>query len=386
MATATAAPPLAYFWGEDAWSIDRAARDYRAALEADAGSVFDVWRAPSDDDDGGGDIGAVSDGGSKKKARVLDEIAQHVATATLFGGGTLVIVRQPGWLLRESASRERLIKMLAEVAPGNAMCFAELVAQGGKPTAPSTEMRNTVEALGGQVREFAALNAARMEGWIGERARELDVSLGPGAARLLSERVGANVREGDVDRRRMSELANAELEKLSLYRPGGTITREDIDALVGEAVPGSTWAFLDALGTRSTAMAASLAARLIADATPIPVLITQIHRRIRELIVIRDHLAAGTKPADIVRELKLNPYRAQKLSEQARTWSQPELDDALQDLYELDLLTKGIAADGSPHSMSEEKSSLALLAWIGGHANLRRKVGVGEARVESRSR
>jgi DNA polymerase III delta subunit len=378
MPTATAAPPLAYFWGEDAWSIERAARDYRATLEAFAEQPFDVWRAPSDDDEAGsgGDAGA-TEGGSKKKMRALDEIAQHLATATLFGGGTLVIVRQPGWLLRESASRERLLKMLAEVAPGNALCFTELLAQTGKPTAPSTELRNTIEALGGQVREFGALNAARMEGWINERSRELDFTLGPGAARLLAERVGAYVREGDVDRRRMSELANAELEKLALYKPGGTVTKDDIEALVGEAVPGSTWAFLDALGSRHTQLAASLAAKLLNEATPIPVLITQIHRRLRELVVIRDHIAAGSKPPDIVKELKLNPYRAQKLAEQARAWTQDELDDALQDLYELDLLTKGIALDGSPRSLSEDRSNLALLAWIGAHASLRRKAGVG---------
>jgi hypothetical protein len=96
----------------------------------------------------------------------------------------------------------------------------------------------------------------------------------------------------------------------------------------------------------------------------------------RELITVRDHIAAGTKPQDLVRELKLQPYRAQKLTEQARTWTQDELDDALQDLYELDLMTKGISMDGSPHSLSEERSNLALLAWIGAHASLRRKAGV----------
>jgi DNA polymerase III delta subunit len=370
--TASAVSPLAYFWGEDAWSIERAARDYRAALEADAGSQFDVWRAPSDDDEGGGDGAAENGRSANKKTRALDEIGQHLATATLFGGGTLVIVRQPGWLLRESASRERLMKMLPDVAPGNALCFTELLAQGGKQTAPSTEMRNTIEALGGNVREFAALNAARMEGWIGERARELDITMAPGSARLLAERVGAYVREGDVDRRRMSELANAELEKLALYRPGGTVAKEDIEALVGEAVPGSTWAFLDALGSRHLQLASSLGAKLLRDATPIPVMLTQIHRRLRELVVIRDYQAAGTKPPDIVKEMNLNPYRAQKLSEQARTWSQEDLDAALQDLYELDLLTKGISIDGSPHSLSEDRSELALLAWIGAHANLRR--------------
>jgi DNA polymerase-3 subunit delta len=385
----TGTPPLAWFWGEDAWSIERAARDYRAALEAGAGQPFDVWRAPSDDDDGGGDTSGgasgangasgASEGAGRKKARVTDEIAQRLATGTLFGGGTLVIVRQPGWLLRESAGRERLLRLLGEVAPGNALCFLELLAQGGKATAPSTEMRRAVEALGGSVREFAALSRERMEAWIVDRARELAVSLGPGAARLLAERVGAYVREGDVDRRRMSELANAELEKLALYRPGGTITREDIDALVGEAVPGSTWAFLDAIGNRATAQAATLAGRLLAEATPMPVIVTQLHRRLRELIVIRDHMAAGTKPADLVRELKLQPYRAQKLSEQARAWTQGELDDALQGLFELDLLSKGIATDGTPHSLSDDRSQLALLAWIGRHASRRRTTGVSDA-------
>ena len=381
MATATAAPPLAWFWGEDAWSIERAARDYRAALEAGAGQPFDVWRAPSDDDDGGGGDGAgasgASDGAGRKKTRVTEEICQRLATQTLFGGGTLVLVRQPGWLLRESASRERLLRVLGEVAPGNALCFLELLAQGGKATAPSTEVRRAVEALGGSVREFAAPSRERMEAWIADRARELEVSLGPGAARLLAERLGAYVREGDVDRRHMSELANAELEKLALYRPGGTINRDDIDALVGEAVPGSTWAFLDAIGGRATAQATTLAGRLLAEATPMPVIVTQLHRRLRELIVIRDHLAAGTKPAELVKELKLQPYRAQKLSEQARAWTQPELDEALQGLFELDLLSKGIATDGTAHSLSEDRSQLALLAWIGTHASLRRKAGVG---------
>ncbi|MEX2548563.1 MAG: hypothetical protein WD830_12375, partial [Chloroflexota bacterium] len=70
---------------------------------------------------------------------------------------------------------------------------------------------------------------------------------------------------------------------------------------------------------------------------------------------------------DLIREMKLQPFRAQKLSEQARAWQQEELEEALKDLYELDLLSKGIAADGSPHSLSDDRSELALLAWLGEH-------------------
>ena len=104
-----------------------------------------------------------------------------------------------------------------------------------------------------------------------------------------------------------------------------------------------------------------------------PVLISQIHRRLRDLIVVREHLDAGTKPPDIVREMKLQPFRAQKLTEQARTWSSRELDDALSDLYELDLLSKGIADDGSPHSLSDDRSELALIAWLGEHVGRERR-------------
>jgi len=351
---------LGYFWGADAWSIERAASDFRTVLEAQAGQPFDVWRTSGDEDDGSAESTA-----GRRRDRVLDGIAEHLAIAPMFSAGTLVVVRQPGSLLRETAARERLLALVGDFAPGNAIVFLDLLAAGGSGPAQQGVLRDLVAAAGGAVREFPALSRERMEGWITNRAADLEITLAPGAARLLAERVGAYVREGDVDRRRMSELANAELEKLALYRPGGTISRAEIDALVAEAVPGSTWAFLDAIGSRRSWEAASLAARLLDEGTAIQVIVTQLHRRLRDLIAIRDHLAAGTKPADIVRELRLQPYRAQKLSEQARTWSQNELDDALSALLELDMLSKGIGADGSPHGVSEERSELALIAWIG---------------------
>ena len=332
-------PELAYFWGEDAWAIERASRDFRSSLEQQAGQPYDIWRTSGEDDDPSAEVA-----GGKRRDRVIDGIAEHLAIAPMFSAGTLVIVRQPGSLLRETAARERVIKIATEVAPGNALVFLDLLAAGGSGPAQQGALRDAINAAGGTVKDFPALSRERMEGWIANRASELGVTLAPGASRLLAERVGAYVREGDVDRRRMSELANGELEKLALYRPGGTIAREDIDALVAEAVPGSTWAFLDALGSRRSSEAAILAQRLLDEGTAIQIMTTQIHRRLRELIVVADHLAAGTKPVDLVRELKLQPFRAQKLTEQARTWQQDELDAALSALLELDMLSKGIAA------------------------------------------
>jgi DNA polymerase III delta subunit len=358
-------PALAYFWGEDAFGLDHAAELYAKELADDAGQLPDIWRTTADSDDGGDESGGGA--GKRRSTRVLEQIDQRTSTGTLFSSGTVVIVRQPGALVREQASRELLISLLDGVAPGNALVFVDLIASGGKGPAQAGALRDAVALRSGRVQEFPALSRERMEGWLGTRAKELNVTFAPGAAHLLAERVGAFVREGDVDRRRQTELANAELEKLALYRPDAPITTNDVDELVGEAVPGSTWAFLDAIGSRRAAEASTLINRLFNEASPMPVLTSQIHRRLRDLILIREHLDAGSKPPDIVREMKLQPFRAQKLTEQARTWEQTELDEALEDLYELDLLSKGIAPDGSPHSLSDDRSELALVAWLGQH-------------------
>jgi len=378
-------PTLAYFWGEDAFGLEHAADLFAAELAADAGQPLDVWRTSAGDDEvgGGGDDGGSGSGAGRRRARVLEQIDQRLSTGTLFSGGTVVVVRQPGALLREAAARELLISLLDSIAPGNALAFVDLIASGGRGPAQAGVLRDAIAERGGRVQEFAALSRERMEGWIGSRAKELNATLAVGAAHILAERVGAYVREGDVDRRRQTELANSELEKLALYRPDGPITREDVEDLVSEAVPGSTWAFLDALGLRRAGDASTLLGRLFNESTPMPVLITQVHRRLRDLIVIREHIDAGTKPPDLIREMKLQPFRAQKLSEQARAWQQLELDRALEDLYELDLLSKGIAIDGSPHSLSDDRSELALLAWIGEHVG--RRGGDSRPMVSGRS-
>ena len=198
--------------------------------------------------------------------------------------------------------------------------------------------------------------------------RELGIELQPRAARVLAERVGGHIRESDVDRRRRTELANGELEKLALYEPGGSITPEDVEALVSETIPGSTWAFLDAVGARAGADASTLAERLLDAGTPLPVLTSQLHRRLRELILVREHLDSGSSNPQMVKELKLQPFRAKKLSQQARAWTMAQLEAALMDLLALDLRSKGVAVDGSTLQMSERIDALAVQTWLARHA------------------
>jgi DNA polymerase III delta subunit len=317
----TPTAPLGYYWGDDSYGVNQAPDALAVRLAGD-GPPLDRVRLAG-------------------VATSAAEIGEKVATATLFGGGTLVVVTEPAPLVATKPLAALLAETLAAVAPGNGLAFLDTVDGTARRPASLDALRKAVAQAGGHVQEFTAPTRDQMARWIGDRARERDIRISPAAAALLAERVGANVREGDVDRRRQGELAVSELEKLALYRLEGQIVPDDVKALVADAVPGSTWAFLDAVGMRRADVAADLAERL-AD-VPAPLLVTHLHRRLKQLIEVADLLACGTPAQELVRITKLNPYVAQKLAEQARTWTLPELDDALAGLLELDAALKGPA-------------------------------------------
>lgn len=342
--------PIALFRGEDTYAIELAIARLAIAL-GEPGPPLPRWRIEA------GDERAAMD-------RVLDRIAEHIGTAPLFGGGELVVVGGVAALARDRGPRERLIAILRVVPPGNGLALVDIRDGSAKRTAASDPLGEAVEAAGGAVTTFPAMNRDRMTGWLAERAAELGVRLGPGAAQELTQRVGAQVREGDIDRRLQAVMANGELEKLALYRPSGVITKEDVAALVPEAVPGSAWALLDAVGGRQAGVAATLAERLLAEGTPLQVLVARLHGRLRELVVAADHLAASTRPADLVRAMRLQPFRAQRLAEQAATWTTAELDGAVEGLLAVDLASKGIGEDGGPAPTSDERGRLALDLWL----------------------
>jgi DNA polymerase-3 subunit delta len=314
--------PLGYYWGDDSYGVNHAP-DALAKWLAGDGPPLDCLRLS----------------GSGSGATSAAEIAEKVATATMFGGGTLVVVSEPAGLVSSKPLAAKLTDAIASVAPGNGLAFLDSVDGTARRPASLEALRKSIVEAGGHVQEFVAPTRDQMARWIGDRAKERDIRIAPAAAALLAERVGANVKERDVDRRRQGELAVSELEKLALYRLDGQIGPDDVKALVADAVPGSTWAFLDAVGMRRADVAAQLAERL--DDVPSPLLVTHLHRRIKQLIDVADLLATGTPARDLVRILKLNPYVAEKLAEQARTWALPELDAALAGLLELDAQLKG---------------------------------------------
>lgn len=326
-------PALGYFRGNDEYGLEAAVAELGRRAAGPGGEPLTTWRT------------------SGAAARVAD-IAERVATATLFGGGTLVVVEDPWPLVRAKADRVALLAAAGAIAPGNALAFVE--ASDGSPRRPAAlqAFEDEIRAAGGQVHQVSAPSEAGMARWIADRAAERGVTLGRGAADALARKVGAFVRERDVDRRRQGRLAVAELEKLAVYRLDEPVGPEDVDALVADAVPGSAWAFLDAVGARRTSEATEILERLL-ETMPEPVVVAVLHRRIRELLQVIDHRQRGDSLVATGRALGLKQYPAEKLWAQSQRWSQPELVGALEGLLELDRVLKGgRGGDGGRHGLA----------------------------------
>jgi DNA polymerase III delta subunit len=345
---ATAAPrpaaPLAYFWGDDAYGLDAALDAFRNDASRFPDGPPERWRPETE---------------RTEPARLLGELHERLATGSMFGGGTVAIVRGAGAMVRSNEGRDQFAAALASVAPGNGLAVIEETESGVKDP-PSKTIAEAIRAAGGEVRRFDAPREGALAAWIESRARERAIKLEQGVARELATRVGGFVREGDVERQHQGRLAVMELEKLALrHDPGEPVTVDDVRALVSEAVPGSMWAFVDAVGTRQRNRALELLERLIED-KPAPVLLAVLHRRLRELIEVQDRLERGESPGSLVRSMRLQPFRAETLARQARTWTGPELDAALEGLVDLDAQVKGVGGRRS----TDARDRLAFDLWI----------------------
>jgi len=340
------AAALGYYHGIDEFQLEEAARGLGERVAGPGGEALGQWTV-------------------KGGATSIEAITERIATGSMFGGGTLAIVLEPAPLLRAKASRDALLGIVGLVAPGNALAFVDpldTMPTDRKPLdAGRSALRDAVVAAGGEVRLVPALTQGRLTRFIQDRAAAIGLRLGAGSAEELATRIGGFVRDGDVDLSRLGKLAAAELDKAALYKLDGELSRADVRALVAEVIPSSLWSLTDAVGMRRPDVAAQLERAL--EATPEPVLIVLLHRRIRELLELADRLAQGATLQAAARAMKLHEFRARTLETQARGWSAAELEAALGGLLELDATVKGSGSGGS----DEHARRLGFTLWLSEH-------------------
>lgn len=346
--------PLLYIWGDDDLVAERLVTRFATALGGEHGSPLERWDIRVD---------------QTNATTMAAQLHERLATAVMFGGGTLAVVANPGALVRRNETRDRVTDALGMMAPGNAAVFVEATKSGANGPGPR-KLVDVVTAAGGRIVSATAPRPTALGAWIESEARDRGLVLAPGAARELAERLGSRVTEGDVDRRFLSRIASMELDKLALRHGDGhadgpgdghaPVTVDDVRALVASATPVSVWALTDAVGERRQDAALSALDRLL-DVTPEPVLLAVLHRRVVELLELGDRLARGAALPAAARTMGINSeFRARTLAAQSRHWTSPELIDALAGILELDAMVKGVP--GSDADTAQRR--LAFTLWV----------------------
>jgi DNA polymerase III delta subunit len=340
--------PLAFFWGDDELSAARAVDRFESTLADESGAPMERW---------------IVRGNRNAATSLLGDLQARVATPVMFGGGTLVVVHNPGALVVKGEDRDAFLAAIAVVAPGNGLVVLDASDSGAKGPAPK-RIADAIAATGGTVRGFKSPREGALAGWIESEARERGLTLAPGTAKTLAERIGGFVREADADRAHQTRIASMELDKLALYRGTSPITPDDVRDLVAEAVPSSVWAFTDAVAERRVEAALGWLDRLF-ETTPEPVLLAVLHRRVRELIETADGLASGQRLPAIGKAMGVtSEFRMEKLRDQAKRWTVAELIVALDGLAELDAMVKGVPG----LDRIEAQRRLAFSLWVIDHA------------------
>ena len=338
--------PLLYIWGDDELLAERLVTRFAARLGEELGSPLERWDLRADPNSAATDAA---------------QLHERLATPSMFGGGTLAVVANPGALVKRNDTRDRVVETIGLMAPGHALAVVEAARSNAKGPG-IRRLADPIKAGGGTIASAMAPRPTALAAWITDEARDRGLALAGGAARELADRLGARVTEGDVDRRYLSRTASGELDKLELRHAidQGPVTPEDVRALVAETTPASVWALSDAVGERKADVATATLDRLL-DSTPEPVILAVLHRRIVELLEIGDRLSGGLNLPEAARAMGINSeFRARTLASQARAWNIRDLTAALEGLVTLDAMVKNVAG----YEADTAQRRLAFLLWI----------------------
>ena len=182
----------------------------------------------------------------------------------------------------------------------------------------------------GYVKKFDAPNARTLPRWIDKRVRKHGGEIEPQATAHLAAVVGTDLRLLDQEIIKLVTYTNAQ-------RP---ITRADVDAVVPYAQAAVVFDMVDALGQRDGRTAAQTLHRLL-DAGEHPLgLLPMIVRQFRLLIQVKELKAEQATTRDIAQALKLYPFPAGKLANQANHFTAAQLETVYRHLLDTDVAIK----------------------------------------------
>jgi DNA polymerase III delta subunit len=205
---------------------------------------------------------------------------------------------------------------------------------GPKPAKAKAEalkaLEANVKAASGKAITYASPNARDLSRRLVEEAKGLGFTLERDAAELLVARMGE----------RTLRLAN-ELRRLALWAQGGTVGRNDLEAMIADTTEEVAWTLSDAVVERNAPAAVLAAERLRDQGESVTGLVWQIGKRLRAAHLALAGLDAGRPTADIERSLGMHPYAAKLLVRSVRGGSVASARAGVCAIADLEWWTRG---------------------------------------------
>jgi DNA polymerase-3 subunit delta len=240
---------------------------------------------------------------------------------SLFGEGPFVLVKNlDAW---NAAQKAVVVEYLENPAPA-----ADLVLLGKKLGAREKLLAAIKKS--GEVHNFEQPTGKALVGWVVGHAKKLGFDLPEDVARNLTDRCSG-------DKMHLT----SELEKLALYVVDETATQEDVEALCPPDVQSNIFAFVDSLAAGDRGRALKLLEDLISTGEPSLRVTYMVRRQFGLVARARALFERGASQREVASELKVPPFVARKLEEQARGLDEGDLERALALVLDLERGLKG---------------------------------------------
>lgn len=180
------------------------------------------------------------------------------------------------------------------------------------------------------VHREATPSAQALLQWIKQRTEDKGASITPPAMQVLAELVGGDL--WTIDR---------ELEKLSLYATGRSITDADVRAMVPYAQEANIFNAVDAIMDGRPGQALRSIMQLMEDGQEPLYIIAMIERQLRLIALARDLTDRGVSQPDLGRRMGTNSdFVVRKTLGQARRLTLPQIRGKYRRVLESDLAIK----------------------------------------------
>ena len=278
-----------------------------------------------------------------------DAVAAALDAMTLALGRRFIIVDGvERWKDKELDGIEASVKA---IAPDTTVAF---FAREDSRTKTAPRLHSIVKAAGGDISPEGTVKPWELPKWVIAHAAELGVELDAEAARGLIRHVGER-----------QQRLQRELEKLALgadAQPDSPVNldAEQVHELTAPSAERKAWAVADALvaGNRQAAVAAYLTLR--ENGERLSGLIYWISQRLRLAHEVALAVDAGEPPAQIKRRLRMPSRAADALIADARRTGAERLRDAICELADLEVASRGGGRGGA----GEDTSALIAIGAI----------------------